>query len=95
MMHDGDVIACEYAPIAATDDVVTRLDGSTGKPKWTTTCETPPVAHSKYRHEVYLELIDGKLVVCSQQSYAVFVEVLDPATGKQLHRWVLTDKLDE
>jgi hypothetical protein len=95
LMSNGDVITCEYDPIAATDDVVRRLDGLTGKQKWEATCETPPVDHSKYLHEVYLELIDGKLVMCSQQSYAVFVEVLDPATGKQLHRWVLTEKLDE
>jgi hypothetical protein len=95
LLEGGDLIACEYHPIAASNDVIKRLDGSTGKPKWTTTCETPPVSHSKYRHEVYLELIDGKLVMCSQQSGAVFVEVLDPATGKQLHRWVLTDKLGE
>jgi hypothetical protein len=90
----GNIIVAEYDPISASSVVVSCLDEQTGFRNWTATCAVyGEIAHSKYRHEVYLELIDGKLVVCCQQSACVFAEVLDPSNGRQIHRWELTDKL--
>ena len=93
-LADGDIIVAEYFPFAASEIEVTRLSGETGQRKWTTTCPVgEDIWHSKYSNNVYVEDVDGMVVVCSQQSMCVFVEVLNSDTGERVHRWQLSERL--
>jgi hypothetical protein len=87
LLVNDDIYIWYWGPISDSGVEVRRISIETGKATWTAKCEAVGVSHSKYRHVAYIELRGEKLIVVSQGSYGWFVEVLNTANGKQLHRW--------
>jgi hypothetical protein len=85
-LEGGDLLAFLYCQIADSGVQVVRLDPAAGRVVWRASCVGLGVGHSAYRHRAEVE-IDGEFVkVTSRGSYGTFVELLDPASGRQLGR---------
>jgi hypothetical protein len=96
-LPDGDLVVAEHSVWSSTVRV-TRLDDETGDKLWARDCESRPTDRmwgGRIHHVAYIELIDGYLVVCSQQTYDTFVEVLNLSDGSQVHWWDLSDQMDD
>jgi hypothetical protein len=64
---------------------VVAVDLKTGKRLWKTNLQgLGPIAHTKYRNRVIIEVDDRRVTVYGNESSGRYVEQLDPRTGKTL-----------
>jgi outer membrane protein assembly factor BamB len=82
-----DIYLWYWGPISDSGVEVRRVSAKTGEAAWTAKCDPVGVSHSKYHHLAYIERRGDRLIVVSQGSYGWFIEVLNTADGKQVHRW--------
>jgi len=73
-----------YGPISDSGVELERAN-SDGKIVWRTQVKPLGVKHSKYNHEVWIRIDDGKIQVTSIGSKTI-IEVIELETGKQLSR---------
>lgn len=78
---DGDTLyLARYNPIA-TGVQIGAFALADGKELWKGETKLPPIAHSKYRNEVTLELRPGALILRGDESSVRHVHLYDPKTG--------------
>ncbi|MCR9165827.1 MAG: hypothetical protein ACE37F_32210 [Nannocystaceae bacterium] len=80
----GDVFVAHYCAIAS-GAVVTRLDRESGRVTWTQPLTgLGPVAHSRYKNAVQLEVVGGTVRVFGREAQGAYVEELDVADGHRM-----------
>jgi outer membrane protein assembly factor BamB len=84
LLHDGMLYAALYSD-AATGGQVVALDVDSGAQRWTAHLQAMgPLHHSKYRNQIQLRLLDGRLAVFGDEAAGRYIEVLDPSSGRRL-----------
>ena len=88
-LHGDTLYAALYSD-AATGGQVVALDVDSGAQRWAAHLQAMgPLHHSKYRNQIQLRLLDGRLAVFGDEAAGRYVEVLDPSRGRRLaHRKV-------
>jgi outer membrane protein assembly factor BamB len=81
-----DAIFVAHFHAIATGARVAKLRRDDGRQDW----DVPlfgvgSIGHSRYRNDVQVEVLDGRLHVYGWESGGAYVEVLDLETGRQLH----------
>jgi len=82
----GDVVLAEWHRIADSGVALAAYGGANGEPVWTRSVGGLEVPHSKYNHHVDLMMRGKHLAVVSHGSAGAFVELVEPGTGKAVHR---------
>jgi len=85
IVREKDIVfVAEFNPISDGCSVTAYDLAKPGKVWHTTLDAVGPVAHSKYRNQVQMEVMKGVLVVRGWESHGRYIECLSTATGRQL-----------
>lgn len=84
-LPDGGLLEFRYGPINDSGVELRRLDRG-GNVLWEQGCVPLGVRHSKYRHDVFVQIEGLTVKVVSRGSYGTFVERLDLDSGNRLAR---------
>jgi outer membrane protein assembly factor BamB len=83
-IRDGDhVYICIYSFISTGSDLVC-LNFYSGKEVWHADVKQLNVEHSKYYNDVYLKLVDDKIIFAGVEAGGQYLQVIDKNTGKNL-----------
>jgi hypothetical protein len=90
LVLDGDVLYAALYNGATSGCRVAAFDARSGAPRWETHLQgLGPVAHSAYGNRVQMQLTPHGLTVYGKEWRGRYVEILNPADGRQLgHRLV-------
>jgi outer membrane protein assembly factor BamB len=84
LLHGDTLYAALYSD-AATGGQVVALDVDSGAQRWSTYLQAMgPLHHSKYRNQIQLRLLDGRLAVFGDEAAGRYIEVLDPSNGRRI-----------
>jgi hypothetical protein len=88
----GDLLVLAHCHMADTGMLLELRANGDGAPLWQRTVEGLGVAHSKYRHDAYVQFDGERAFACSQGSAGSFFVALDLASGEQLDRHTQKDQ---
>jgi hypothetical protein len=85
LIDAGDLVVLAVHSYASSGGSLLGLDRRTGELRWSKRLEAlGPVAHSEYRNEIQLALIDARVVVFGDEAEGRYVEQVEISSGKTL-----------
>ena len=83
IVQENKLIIAVYCPIATGSDLIC-VDIYSGQEIWRADVKQLSIGHSKYSNNVFIKLIDNKIILAGNEAGGNYIQVIDAHTGKSL-----------